>query len=356
MGYFRTDFESEFCAQPPWLTSLSLSLVYVSPMAKKHLIYVDGQEGTTGLRINDLLASREELEILKIAPKSRKDSVERSRLINEADLVFLCLPDAASREAVAMVSNPRTRVIDASTAFRTSPDWVYGLPELEPTQREKIRNALRVANPGCHATAFILLVRPLIDMNLIPREQPLTATSITGFSGGGRNMIEDYEAAFKEAILVGAPILHGRHFAPRPYALGLSHKHLPEMTRHAGLANPPLFMPIVGPNFQGLTISIPLTNLGLTFAREAHDCLMQRYQSELFVRVMPMGDPETLQTGFLDCQRCNDTNRADVFVFSNGDQVILMASIDNLGKGASGAAVQNMNLMLGLDECAGLVA
>ena len=348
-------------------------------MSRKHLIFVDGQEGTTGLKIHEMLASQDDLEVLRIALEKRKDPSERARLINEADLVFLCLPDAASREAAAMVTNPSTRVIDTSTAFRTDPAWVYGLPELNIDQRERIRSAKRLANPDCHATAFILLVRPLVDAGLIPEGVPLNATSITGFSGGGKKMIEDYEAAFKAALeaysLKASPPLGSssgisttersgvaeifsiEHAAPRPYALGLAHKHLPEMTLHGGLLKEPIFMPVVGPFYQGLTVSIALAGGGSGFAGDLHACLQGRYAGEPFVRVLPLADKEVLDHGFFDPQRCNQTNLAELYVFENvRGQALLMACIDNLGKGASGAAVQNMNLMLGIDEAAGLAA
>jgi N-acetyl-gamma-glutamyl-phosphate reductase len=313
-------------------------------MSTRHLVYVDGQEGTTGLRIHEMLAGRADLEVLKIEPDKRKDPAERARLLNEADVAFLCLPDDASREAATLVRNPTARLIDASTAFRTDPGWAYGLPELAPGHRQTISQSHRVANPGCHATAFILLVRPLVDAGLLPAETSLFATSITGYSGGGRKMIEAYETGGNSALQ-----------APRHYALGLSHKHLPEMTLHGRLKAAPIFMPIVGPFLQGLTVSLPLAlgSLGLN-GEQLHECLQSRYEAEQFVKVMPIQNPETIATGFFDTQRCNGSNRAELFVFSNKKQAILMACIDNLGKGASGAAVQNMNLMLGCNEAEGL--
>jgi N-acetyl-gamma-glutamyl-phosphate reductase len=317
-------------------------------MTTKHLVYVDGQEGTTGLKIHSMLAGRTDLEVLSIAPNKRKDPAERARLMNEADVSFLCLPDDAAREAATLVTNPKARLIDASTAHRTDPNWAYGLPELAPGHLELIAQSKRVSNPGCHATAFILLVRPLMDAGLLPADIALSATSITGYSGGGKKMIEAYEAG-------GNPELR----APRPYALGLSHKHLPEMTRHSRLTATPIFMPIVGPFFQGLTVSIPLdlAVLGPGVSGESlRSCLTERYEQDTFIRVLPLHDPETLAHGFFDTQRCNDSNRADLFVFANEKQAILMACLDNLGKGASGAAVQNMNLVLGCEETTGLLA
>ncbi len=310
------------------------------------LVFVDGQEGTTGLRIHELLAQRADIEVLRIAPDQRKDAAERARLLNAADVAFLCLPDAASREAAAMVSNPRTCLIDASTAHRTAPGWAFGLPELAPGQRDAIRASKRIANPGCHASAFILLLRPLVEAGLLPAEHAVAATSITGYSGGGKSMIADYEAAG------GLPAALR---APRPYALGLQHKHVPEMMAHTGLTRAPVFMPIVGPFYKGLAVTVPLDLQALgCSAATLHAAFDARYAGERFVRVMPLRDPATLAAGFFDVQGCNDSNRVDIFVFANDEQALLMARLDNLGKGASGAAVQSMNVHLGLDEALGL--
>ena len=309
-------------------------------------VFVDGQEGTTGLRIHEYLALRGDIEVLKIDADKRKDAAERARLLNAADVAFLCLPDAASREAAAMVTNPNTCLIDASTAHRTAPGWAYGLPELVPGQRELLRQSKRIANPGCHASAFILLLRPLVDAGLVPASTLVTATSITGYSGGGKKMIEQYQAG-------GDPVLD----APRPYGLALSHKHLPEMKALTGLATTPVFMPIVANFYKGLAVSVPLhlSQLpGITTGVQLHDALSAHYAHERFVRVMPLSDPAVLEAGFFDVQACNDTNRVDLFVFANERQAVLMARLDNLGKGASGAAVQAMNVHLGKDEGLGL--
>ena len=309
-------------------------------------IFVDGQEGTTGLRIHEMLARRSDVEVLRIAADKRKDPAERARLLNAADIAFLCLPDAAAREAAALVTNPNTCVIDASTAHRTAPGWAYGLPELARGQRDQLRAAKRIANPGCHATAFVLLLRPLVDAGLVPADAPVSATSITGYSGGGKKMIEQYEAG-------GDPLLQ----APRPYGLTLAHKHLPEMKSHTGLARTPVFMPVVSSFYKGLAVSVPL-HLGQltpgTTAAQLQQALAAHYAGERFIRVMPLSDPATLESGFFDVQACNDTNRCDLFVFANQTQVLLLSRLDNLGKGASGAAVQSMNLHLGLDEGLGL--
>ena len=314
------------------------------------LVFVDGQEGTTGLRIHEMLALRADVEVLRIAPERRKDTAERARLLNAADVAFLCLPDAAAREAVALVNNPKTCVIDASTAHRTLPGWAFGLPELAPDQRAKLRAAKRIANPGCHASAFILLLRPLVDAGLVPAASLLAVSSITGYSGGGKKMIEQYESG---AGVGGDTRLQ----SPRPYGLNLAHKHLPEMVAHTGLAQAPVFMPMVANFYKGLAVAVPLHLSQLppgTTAAALQQSLAERYASERFVTVMPLCDPATLEDGFFDVQACNDSNRCELFVFGNEHQVLLMSRLDNLGKGASGAAVQAMNLHLGLDEGLGL--
>jgi len=313
-------------------------------------VFVDGQEGTTGLRIHEVLAGRTDVELLRIDPERRKDVAERARLLNAADVVFLCLPDAAARESAALVTNPNTCVIDASTAHRTDPAWVFGLPELAPGQREALRRRKRIANPGCHASAFILLLRPLVDAGLVPRALPVSATSITGYSGGGKKMIAEYEAAAQ-------PGGDTRLGSPRPYALGLAHKHLPEMMAHTGLQARPAFVPVVSNFYKGLAVTVPLHHGQLapgTDGAALHAALAAHYAGERFVRVMPLSDPATLAEGFFDVQACNDSNRVDLFVFAAADQSVLIARLDNLGKGASGAAVQCMNVHLGVDEGLGL--
>jgi len=313
----------------------------------KHIVFVDGQEGTTGLRIHEYLAARSDIELLRIDADKRKDAAERARLLNAADVAFLCLPDAAAKEAVALVTNPDTCVIDASTAHRVAPGWTFGIPELAPGQREALRRAKRIANPGCHSTAFIALMRPLVDAGIVDRALPVTATSITGYSGGGKKMIEQYQAADRAAQLD----------APRPYGLKLAHKHVPEMMAYTGLTTRPVFMPIVGPFYKGLAVSVPLHFAqlragtdGAALVRAYHT----RYEGERFIRVMPLSDPAIAEPNFFDVQGANDTNRIDIFVFADADQAIVIAREDNLGKGASGAAVQCMNLHLGCEEAAGL--
>lgn len=315
-------------------------------------VFIDGRHGTTGLKIDERLASRDEIEVLSIPEAKRKDPAAKAEMINAADVVFLCLPDAASKESVALLApgNTKTRFLDASTAHRTNPDWVYGLPELNPGQRERIRKARQVAIPGCHASGFILLAHPLVAAGIVPADHPLNTYSVTGYSGGGKEMIASYEqpAALPDGMK-----------SPRFYALGLHHKHLPEMKTISGLAHAPLFTPIVGNFAQGMVVAIPLLPRTLPKAvtpQSLHEFFTTYYRSETFVKVMPFDTTPVLDNGFLPATDCNGTNRAEIFVFGHGEQILLASRFDNLGKGASGAAVQCMNLMLGLDEGRGLAA
>ena len=313
----------------------------------KHTVFVDGQEGTTGLRIHEYLAARSDIELLRIDAHRRKDAAERARLLNAADVAFLCLPDAAAREAVALVTNPHTCVIDASTAHRVAPGWTFGLPELAPGQRDALKKAKRIANPGCHSTAFIALLRPLVDAGIVARDLPVSATSITGYSGGGKKMIEEYRAPGRAAALD----------APRPYGLKLAHKHVPEMMAYTGLTTKPVFLPIVGPFYKGLAVSVPLHLSQLRPGTDASALVRayeRHYEGERFIRVMPAADPSLAEPNFFDVQGSNDSNRIDLFVFADDRQCVLIAREDNLGKGASGAAVQSMNVHLGVDEGLGL--
>jgi len=314
-----------------------------------YTVFVDGQEGTTGLQIHDLLARRRDIEVLRITADLRKDNAERKRLLNAADVSFLCLPDQAAREAASWVTNPRTCVIDASTAHRIDPAWVFGLPELSPGQRDGLRRSKRISNPGCHSTAFILLIRPLVDAGLLDADTALSATSITGYSGGGRKLIEQYQVE----------PLPSRLMSPRPYGLSLAHKHVPEMTQWTGLRTRPVFMPMVANFYKGLSVSVPLHLSVLrngADARSLHMALSERYGDERFVKTMPLSDTAALEAGYFDVQACNESNRCELFVFAAEGQAILLARLDNLGKGASGAAVQSMNVHLGLDEGLGLNA
>lgn len=313
-------------------------------------IFIDGREGTTGLQIVDRLKDRNDLCLLQIPEKDRKDPQAKKGYLNEADLVILCLPDEASREAVSLIENPRTRVIDTSTAFRTAEGWTYGIPELEPGQRERIRNSRRLANPGCHATGFIMALYPLVQKGIVPSDYPVFAQSLTGYSGGGKKLIALYEG--------NGPKPSGLK-APRHYALHLRHKHLAEMQRVTGLVHPPLFTPIVDDFYQGMVVSIPLFPRLLPHkvsAPQVQEILAEYYQGEPFVRVIPFDSSAYLEDGYLSPLECNQTNRIDLFVFGDAEQILIAARLDNLGKGASGAAVQNMNLMLGVEETLGLRA
>lgn len=313
-------------------------------------VFIDGRHGTTGLKIDERLSIRPEIEILTIPEDKRKDPAVKAEYINNADVVFLCLPDAASKESVALLApgNTKTRFLDASTAHRTHPDWVYGLPELNGSQRERVAKAQKVAVPGCHASGFIMLMAPLVAGGIVPKDYPVSTYSITGYSGGGKEMIASYEepASLPESMK-----------SPRFYALGLAHKHLPEMQMQTGLAHQPLFTPIVGNFAQGMVVAVPL--LPRMLAKKVTPADVQAYYSEyyageVFVKVMPLDAAPLLDNGFLPATNCNDTNRAEIFVFGHGEQILLASRFDNLGKGASGAAIQCMNLMLGVDETTGL--
>ena len=312
-------------------------------------IFIDGQAGTTGLQIRERLAARDDVNLVEIPEASRKDPEVRRRFLNEADIVILCLPDDAAREALELISSDHVRVLDASTAHRVADGWVYGLPELDPGQRERIRGAARVSNPGCYPTGFVLLVRPLTDAGIVPEDAHLSCHAVSGYSGGGRRLIERYETRgveHPEAL-----------WNVRPYGLALDHKHLPEMARYSGIDRAPVFSPMVGHFAQGMLTMIPLhadtLGKGAT-AERVHACLDARYRDEPCVEVRPLRAEDALDAGFLDPLAANGTNRIDLFVYGNDDQVLLVARLDNLGKGASGAAVQNLNIMTGAEELCGL--
>ena len=304
----------------------------------KPKVYIDGKEGTTGLQIYDRLAARGDIELLLIDEEKRKDLSERKKFLNEADLVFLCLPDAAAVEAVGLIENGHTRVIDCSTAHRTAEGWVYGFPELSPERREAIRTAKRVANPGCHATGFISIVYPLVQMGLLPRDAALSCFSLTGYSGGGKKMIAQYEAEGRDPELD----------SPRIYGLNQAHKHLPEMQRVCGLTTPPVFSPIVADYYKGMATTVPLF-----LDREALLLALTKYYqgsgNSRMVRVSAAWEGPMLGANTL--AGCDGLY---LFVQGNQERSTVTALFDNLGKGASGAAVQNMNLMLGFEETAGL--
>ena len=308
----------------------------------KPKVYIDGKEGTTGLQIYDRLAARSDIELLLIDEDKRKDPVERKRLMDAADIVFLCLPDAAAIEAVGLIESPTTRVIDASTAHRTNPDWDYGFPELSEKHREAIQVSKRVANPGCHATGFISVVYPLVAMGLISRDACLSSFSLTGYSGGGKKMIAQYEAEDKGAEL----------FAPCPYGMGQGHKHLPEMQKICGLTHKPVFTPIVDDYYKGMATTVPFhmsEMQGVSTLHEVWQKLSDYYAGATMVQVA-----ETTDTAKIYGNAKAGKDTLTLIVAGNDEQFTITALFDNLGKGASGAAVQNMNLMLGLDETTGL--
>jgi N-acetyl-gamma-glutamyl-phosphate reductase len=312
-------------------------------------VFIDGQEGTTGLQIRERLCSRSDIELLEVDPGLRKDTGARKTLLNQADIVITCLPDAAAREAISLIENPRTRVIDPSSAHRTSQGWVYGFPELDRGARERIRHAERVTVPGCHATGFVALLYPLVRLGVMPADYPVVAHSLTGHSGAGRKMIAHYREAEGEKLT--------RLRTPRPYALGLSHKHLPEMQAITGLTHAPLFEPVISDFYQGMLVSVPILPRLLPKRLTPDDVrsvLLDYYRDERFIRVMPLGGGEGLDDGFLNPLDCNGTNRLDVFVFGHDEQVLLVARLDNLGKGASGAAVQCLNILTEVPEDTGL--
>jgi N-acetyl-gamma-glutamyl-phosphate reductase len=313
-----------------------------------HRIFIDGEAGTTGLQIRARLANRRDLTLVSLPDAIRKDPRARAEALNSADAVILCLPDAAAQEAVALIESPDVRVIDASSAHRTAEGWTYGFPELAPGQRAAVAAATRVSNPGCYPTGFLALVRPLVDAGLLPRDWPLSVNAVSGYTGGGKAMIAEFEQPQTEGE--GAPPF-------RPYALAGAHKHLPEMQRHAGLAHPPLFAPAVGRYAQGMIVEVPLPLHALPGAPTlgaVREALRRAYAGERFVEVAT--DAELAATKTLDPEALNDTNRLRLYPF--GDEATgharLIAVLDNLGKGASGAAVQSLNLMLGADEAEGL--
>lgn len=319
-------------------------------------VFIDGEAGTTGLQIYQRLADRIDLEVISIDPAKRKDADERAKMLNAADVAILCLPDDAAREATGWVTNPKTKVLDASTAHRTASGWVYGFPELEAGHREKIVQSSRVSNPGCYPTGFLSLVAPLVAGGLLPTSFATTVNAISGYSGGGKKMIAQYQGFRSEHIEVTESV------EPySPYGLKFGHKHVKEMQTYAGLEHSPIFVPAVGDFEQGMVVQVPLPLWTLEnppTGEQLHSALTQHYKDEPFVKVMPYGDAEQLRDGnFLQAKLANHTNELHLFVFANdaAQEALLLARLDNLGKGASGAAVQNMNLMLGLPEKSGLV-
>jgi len=312
-------------------------------------IFIDGAAGTTGLEIHERLAARRDLTIVRLSETDRKDLQARTRALNDANVAILCLPDDAAREAVSLIANPDVRVIDASTAHRVAPGWVFGFPEYEPGNYEAIAASKRVTNPGCYATGFLALVRPLVRAGLIPSDTPLTVNAVSGYSGGGKTMIEEFEN--KESPSYVKTVV-------RAYALNLAHKHVPEMRDRAGLTHAPVFAPNVGRYYRGMIVEVPLqlwSLPGAPTANQIHELLSESYRSRVFVEVAPAHEAAGLKA--LDAEMLCNTNRLKIYVFANerAQQARLVAVLDNLGKGASGAAVQNLNIMLGLPETTGLL-
>lgn len=312
-------------------------------------VYIDGQEGTTGLKIKERFADRNDIELMRISEELRKDPAERARLINAADYVFLCLPDEASREAVSFIDkdNDHVRIIDASTAHRTNPDWAYGFPELSAQHREKIVNSNRVAVPGCYASGFASIVYPLVNNGIIPADYPVFAYATSGYSGAGKKAIAVYESDEKPF----------EFDSPRQYALSQQHKHLPEMQAVSGLKFKPMFNPMVCDYFSGMVVSVPLQTR--TFenpctAAQIHEMYGRHYEGAKMVEVMPLMPTEEQKGFFLASNTLSGLDKLQVFVFGSDEQILLCARLDNLGKGASGAAIQCLNIMMGIDETTGL--
>lgn len=301
-------------------------------------VFIDGHSGTTGLHLQERLATRCDIELLTIAEAERKDARRRQELINKADIVFLCLPDAAAIEAVELCQNEQTIIIDASTAHRTDEKWVYGLPELSPAYRQQIATSKRIANPGCYATGANCILYPLRHAGILPADYPVTIHAVSGYSGGGKTMIADYESKQRQEELLYT----------RPYALGLQHKHLPEIQKVSSLAQPPIFNPQVGDFYAGMTVSIPLYSHLLynhPGQKEVFAALAEHYKEERFITVK-----EAPSGGFIYAGENTGSNFLTIYVYGNEQQITVTSVLDNLGKGASGAAVQNMNIALGLNE------
>ena len=308
-------------------------------------VFIDGAVGTTGLEIRERLAGRDDLELLLLDDKQRKNPLARREALNAADFVILCLPDDAAREAVTLIDNANTRVIDASTAHRVAENWVYGFAELEPGQMKAIAEASRVSNPGCYPTGFLALVRPLVRAGLVPHDWPLTVNAVSGYSGGGRSMIEAFEGKAGDA---------NDPTAFRAYGLGLAHKHVPEMQRHARIAHPPIFQPAVARTYRGMVVEVPLPLFAMPRRPALAACekvLEETYRDSPLVRVLPA------EADLVRIEEDAGTDRLTLRVFGNAEtgQARLVATLDNLGKGAAGAAVQNLNIMAGVDPVAGLV-
>ncbi len=315
-------------------------------MSEKTKIFIDGSEGTTGLRIHERFEGREDIELLSIDPEKRKEPAERKRLINQSDITFLCLPDDAARESVSFVENENVKMIDTSTAHRTEEGWAYGFPELSASHRQKIREGKRIAVPGCYATGFISILYPMIKGEIVPADYPVSAFALSGYSGAGKKTIAVYEDKERDRELD----------APREYALTQNHKHLKEMQRITGLKRTPLFSPIICDYYSGMLLTTPFyTDMlsGKKTPEEIHGFLSDYYAGGKFVKVMPFGK-EADYKGFLAGNACAGWDGIELYVTGNEERVLVSARFDNLGKGASGAAIQCLNIMLGCEEDKGL--
>lgn len=313
----------------------------------KYNIFIDGGEGTTGMKIRARFTGRDDVNLLTLPEEKRKDPASRKEMLNKADFVFLCLPDQAAREAVAMVENPEVKIIDASTAHRVLDDWTYGLPELSESHRANIKNAKRVAVPGCYASGFISLVYPLVAHEIISKDHPITCFGLSGYSGGGKQIVANYQKEDKEKSLL----------SPRIYALPLAHKHLPEMQKISGLNHPPVFTPVIDNYYAGMLVSVQLSTRTLQkklSAQDIHKAFSDHYANQTMIRTMPFQGETVLPDGFLPANALENQDIMEIFVCGNEEQILLTARLDNLGKGASGAAVQCMNIMMGIDQTTGL--
>lgn len=305
-------------------------------------VFIDGSAGTTGLRIVERLESRDDIELIKLTEENRKDLEARKKALNEADIAFLCLPDAAAIEAVSLIDNDKTVVLDTSTAHRTKSDWAYGFPELSKTAEEKVKNSKRIAVPGCHASGFISLVYPLVEKGIISKDILLSCFSLTGYSGGGKKMIAEYEDAERDELLN----------APRQYGLSQTHKHLPEMTAITGIENAPAFIPVVDDYYSGMEVTVPIfasqLNEGYT-VEDIKNAYKEKYQGPV-VKYVEAFD----ESGFVSANKLSFNDGMEISVSGNSDRILLISRYDNLGKGASGAAVECMNIVLGIDKTTGL--
>ena len=312
----------------------------------KTKVFIDGSEGTTGLRINERFENRDDIELLHIDPELRKDPAERAKLINSSDITFLCLPDVASRESVSLVTNDRVKIIDTSTAFRTDDGWAYGFPELDSNQRARIAASNRISVPGCYATGFISIAAPMIQSGILDEDYPVSAFALSGYSGAGKKAIAVYEGDEKPEDFN----------APREYALSQQHKHIPEMKKRSGLKRTPLFSPVVDDYYSGMFVTLPFYTDMLNNIKgpdDVREMFKKHYQGERFIKVMDKG-AEDEYNGFISANVLSGYDGLELFVAGNEERIVVTTRFDNLGKGASGAAIQCMNILIGCDETKGL--